>query len=130
MAFFRHRSCYGPVWHETPALSVCASLHEPFQDHITPLRNAKKMSKAFTGSVVLMQDCPGHTSLAGASPCTWGYIREYFLNGTLPDNDTVCPVLGSLFPNPGATGLQEHEQTVFSAARRGGFRNCTVKCQA
>ncbi|KAJ7760788.1 TAP-like protein-domain-containing protein [Mycena olivaceomarginata] len=90
-------------------------------DPITPLQNAKKMSKAFTGSVVLTQDCPGHTSLAGASPCTWGYIREYFLDGTLPDNDTVCPVLGSLFPNPGATGLQEHEQTVFSAARRDMF---------
>jgi hypothetical protein len=62
-----------------------------------------------------------HISLAGASSCTWGYIREYFLNGTLPDNDTVCPVLGSLFPNPGASGLQEHEQKVFSAARRDMF---------
>ncbi|KAF7360125.1 hypothetical protein MVEN_00740900 [Mycena venus] len=78
---------------------------------------AKKMSTAFPESVVLTQDCPGHTSLAAPSLCTWGYIRQYFLNGTLPDEGTVCPVLGSLFPD-GKLQKQDSEQTVFFSAHR------------
>ncbi|KAJ7858726.1 TAP-like protein-domain-containing protein [Mycena leptocephala] len=84
-------------------------------DPITPLWTAKKMSKAFPDSIVLTQDCPGHTSLAAPSPCTWGYIREYFYNGTLPDKDTVCPVLGSPFPN-GRSAQDDSE--AFSVAQR------------
>ncbi|KAJ7666056.1 alpha/beta hydrolase fold-domain-containing protein [Mycena polygramma] len=72
------------------------------------------MSKAFPGSVVLTQDCPGHTSLAAPSTCTRGYLRAYFYNGTLPGKDTVCPVLGSPFPEQ--PPLKE-EQTVFSSTQ-------------
>ncbi|KAJ6531975.1 TAP-like protein-domain-containing protein [Mycena capillaripes] len=79
-------------------------------DPVTSLWAAKKMSKAFPGSVVLTQDCGGHASLAAPSPCTWAHVREYFRSGTLPDPDTVCPVLGSPFPE----GLQKREQVVFS----------------
>ncbi|KAJ7440151.1 TAP-like protein-domain-containing protein [Mycena latifolia] len=68
-------------------------------DPITPLWAAKKTAGVFPGSVVLTQDCAGHTSLAAASPCTWGHIREYFETGALPDAGTICPVVGSPFPN-------------------------------
>ncbi|PFH44820.1 hypothetical protein AMATHDRAFT_78126 [Amanita thiersii Skay4041] len=60
--------------------------------------SAKKMSKGFSGSVVLTQDTPGHTSLGGPSACTVKYVREYFLNGTLPPEGTVCPALGPPIP--------------------------------
>ncbi|KAF7360212.1 hypothetical protein MVEN_00750000 [Mycena venus] len=91
-------------------------------DPITPLANAKKTSEAFPDSVLLTQDCPGHTSLAAPSPCTQGYIREYFFNGTLPEEDTVCPVLGSPFPDGRFQKQDESEQTVFSAAQRDLFK--------
>ncbi|ESK88631.1 hypothetical protein Moror_3085 [Moniliophthora roreri MCA 2997] len=67
-------------------------------DPITPLSAAHKVSKGFPGSVVLQQDCAGHTSiLAGPSVCTYNIIREYFVNGTLPEPGTVCPIEGSPF---------------------------------
>ncbi|KAJ7689457.1 TAP-like protein-domain-containing protein [Mycena rosella] len=91
-------------------------------DPITPLwaqvDAAEKTAKAFPGSVVLTQDCPGHTSLAAPSPCTWGHIREYFRSGTLPAADTVCPVIGSPFPDG---DLLPHAQTVLSATERRVF---------
>ncbi|KAJ7689459.1 hypothetical protein B0H17DRAFT_1202349 [Mycena rosella] len=83
-------------------------------------QHGQKMAKAFPGSVVLTQDCPGHTSLAVPSPCTWGHIREYFRSGTLPAADTVCPMIGSPFPD---RNLLPHPQAVLSATHTG---NCEV----
>ncbi|KAJ7777630.1 alpha/beta hydrolase fold-domain-containing protein [Mycena maculata] len=80
------------------------------------LTSAKKTVKAFPGSVVLTQDCAGHSSLAAPSPCTWGYVRDYFLNGTLPETDTVCPVVGSPFPDARLKALEETvDQSVLEA---------------
>jgi hypothetical protein len=39
-----------------------------------------------------------HTSLTAPSLCTHGYLRQYFLNGTLPQAGTVCAVDAELFP--------------------------------
>ncbi|KAF9457252.1 TAP-like protein-domain-containing protein [Collybia nuda] len=66
-------------------------------DPVTPLRAAKKTSEGYPGSVVLTQDSPGHSSLAAPSLCTQKYVRAYFTDGRLPDKDTVCGVIGSLF---------------------------------
>ncbi|KAJ6582248.1 TAP-like protein-domain-containing protein [Mycena capillaripes] len=67
-------------------------------DPVTPLWNAKKMSQGFAGSVVLTQDSAGHCSLSGPSICTQKHIRNYFLDGTLPPPETVCPVISGPFP--------------------------------
>ncbi|PFH45078.1 hypothetical protein AMATHDRAFT_78097 [Amanita thiersii Skay4041] len=67
-------------------------------DPVTPLASAKKMSKGYPGSVVLTQDSPGHASLSGPSVCTVKYVREYFLNGTLPPEGTVCPLISPPIP--------------------------------
>lgn len=66
------------------------------------------MSKGFKNSVVLTQDSPGvrinvvvlssdtqryffqHCSLAAPSVCTQKYVRDYFIDGTLPEPNTIC----------------------------------------
>ncbi|KAJ7152452.1 Alpha/Beta hydrolase protein [Mycena filopes] len=69
-------------------------------DPVTAHANAVKTSLTFPGSAVLTQDCIGHTSLVASSDCTFGYMRAYFVNGTLPPPGTVCAVEAELFPFP------------------------------
>ncbi|KAI0886433.1 alpha/beta-hydrolase [Annulohypoxylon maeteangense] len=59
-------------------------------DNVSPLVSARNNSRGFPGSVVLVQNSYGHTSLSAASVCTAGYIRAYFQNGTLPKPGTTC----------------------------------------
>ncbi|OTA58952.1 alpha/beta-hydrolase [Hypoxylon sp. EC38] len=59
-------------------------------DNVAPLISARNNSQGFPGSVVLVQNSYGHTSLSAASACTAGYIRAYFQNGTLPKPGTTC----------------------------------------
>ncbi|KAJ7269774.1 TAP-like protein-domain-containing protein [Mycena rebaudengoi] len=91
-------------------------------DPVTPLWAAQKMSRAFPGSVLLQQDCAGHSSFAAASPCTWNHVRAYFHDGILPDPGTVCPVIDSPFPDP-RIRVQAHdkEQAVLAGAERNVF---------
>ncbi|KAL0061641.1 hypothetical protein AAF712_011559 [Marasmius tenuissimus] len=71
-------------------------------DPITPLAAARKVSSNFPGSVVLQQDAPGHPTsiLSAPSECTRRVIIEYFVNGTLPREGTVCPLDRSPFDLP------------------------------
>jgi pimeloyl-ACP methyl ester carboxylesterase len=61
-------------------------------DPMTSIRNARKATKDFPGSVVLEQDARGHCALANSasSPCILRYVREYFRDGSLPDPGTIC----------------------------------------
>ncbi|KAK7014419.1 Abhydrolase-4 domain-containing protein, partial [Favolaschia claudopus] len=70
-------------------------------DPVTPHANGVKVSNAFTGSVLLTQDSPGHCSIAAPSTCTFSHVAAYFINGTLPAPDTICPVDADaeLFPS-------------------------------
>ncbi|KAJ7513175.1 TAP-like protein-domain-containing protein [Mycena galericulata] len=80
-------------------------------DPVTPLWAAKKMSQGFARSVVLTQDSAGHCSISAPSLCTHKHIRQYFLDGALPEPGTVCPVIGTPFPTDefklGAAEAQE-----------------------
>ncbi|PPR04800.1 hypothetical protein CVT26_012973 [Gymnopilus dilepis] len=66
-------------------------------DPVTPLWAAKKMSKGFKNSVVLIQDSAGHCSLSAPSTCTQLHIRAYFATGRLPKPGTVCQPIGTPF---------------------------------
>ncbi|KAF7370114.1 Abhydrolase-4 domain-containing protein [Mycena sanguinolenta] len=79
-------------------------------DPVTPLWAAKKMSEGFAGSVVLTQDSPGHCSVASVSICTFIYIRQYFLDGRLPQPGTVCPVDVPLFPPSPSPDVADEDQ--------------------
>ncbi|RNJ55340.1 hypothetical protein D7B24_008771 [Verticillium nonalfalfae] len=59
-------------------------------DNTTPLISARNNSAGFPGSVVLVQNSYGHTSLAAPSNCTQSYINTYFQEGTLPSPGTEC----------------------------------------
>ncbi|KAK7032395.1 hypothetical protein VNI00_013143 [Paramarasmius palmivorus] len=69
-------------------------------DPVTPLHAAHVVSQGFPGSVVLTQDYAGHAAISAPSFCTENALRTYFLNGTLPEPGTVCPVEGTAFTNP------------------------------
>lgn len=59
-------------------------------DTVTPIRNARRVSTLFPGSVVLHQDSEGHCSHSTPSLCTIKAIREYFQTGKLPQEGTIC----------------------------------------
>ncbi|KAH8173725.1 alpha/beta hydrolase fold domain-containing protein [Sarocladium implicatum] len=59
-------------------------------DNVTPLVSARNNSQGFEGSVVLVQNSLGHTSLAAPSTCTALHIRSYFQEGILPPPGTEC----------------------------------------
>ncbi|KAJ9612048.1 hypothetical protein H2200_003643 [Cladophialophora chaetospira] len=60
-------------------------------DPVTPLRNAVKMSQSHEGSVVLTQDMPGHCAgSSNPSVCTFGIVKAFFANGTMPEDGLVC----------------------------------------
>jgi hypothetical protein len=93
------------------------------------------MSKGFQGAVVLTQDSVGvstfgiailllstlisffffsqHCSLAAPSICTQKYVRDYFIDGTLPEPGTVCEPVSQPFPPAGLKASDE--QAILSA---------------
>lgn len=64
----------------------------PLIDPVTPLRGAQKMAARFGGAKLLVQDSVGHTTTASSSECTYGYLKKYFSDGSLPDDGTHCAV--------------------------------------
>ncbi|RDW92622.1 hypothetical protein BP5796_02016 [Coleophoma crateriformis] len=59
-------------------------------DNVTPLRSARMNAQGFNGSVVLVQQSYGHTSLTAPSFCTASHIRAYFNDGTVPEPGIEC----------------------------------------
>ncbi|KAJ8088401.1 hypothetical protein PM082_022474 [Marasmius tenuissimus] len=69
-------------------------------DPVTSLEGAKNASLLFPGSALLTQDSPGHCSYRTPSACTEKAVREYFADGTLPAEGTICPMDGSPYDVP------------------------------
>ncbi|KAI1750499.1 hypothetical protein F4782DRAFT_246550 [Xylaria castorea] len=59
-------------------------------DNVAPLVSATNNSQGFPGSVILVQNSYGHTSLSAPSTCTANYIHNYFQHGQLPPLGTTC----------------------------------------
>jgi pimeloyl-ACP methyl ester carboxylesterase len=66
-------------------------------DPTTPLRSAQNMSAAFDGSAVLEHEGVGHCSLRHPSLCTATVIRDYFDEGTMPEDGKKCETAEKAF---------------------------------
>ncbi|KAI0827447.1 TAP-like protein-domain-containing protein [Trametes gibbosa] len=89
-------------------------------DPVTPLSNGRMVHEELKNSSrLLIQTSPGHCSLALPSLCTVGHLRAYFANGTLPADETHCPVDASPFPQLGAARiLSAEEEEILEGVRR------------
>jgi pimeloyl-ACP methyl ester carboxylesterase len=59
-------------------------------DPETPLVNAVAMANKLSRARLLTVDGYGHTAFLNPSSCTDQYMSEYFVDGTLPPEGTVC----------------------------------------
>lgn len=55
-----------------------------------PRHSAVSTIKGFRNAALLTVNATGHTSGSSISTCVDDYTRQYFQNGTLPTNGTVC----------------------------------------
>ncbi|KAJ7490993.1 Alpha/Beta hydrolase protein [Mycena latifolia] len=92
-------------------------------DPVAPLVGAESTAAAFPGSGLLTINSPGHTSVNTHSTCAYGYLRQYFQNGTLPAPGTVCQPDRVLFPATNTTaegvarGLESRRVELLQAGR-------------
>lgn len=87
-------------------------------DPVTPILHARRISTGFNNSIMLQQDSGGHCSIAATSFCTAKAIRDYFRDGTLPKNGTVCGISNGIFPRAPAdmvVPLSAEDQVVMHA---------------
>lgn len=90
------------------------------------------MSKGFKDSVVLTQNSVGvriptfvdsldanpskqHCSISAPSLCSQKYIRDYFIDGTLPPPGTVCEPISQPFPSSATSTGDSGDQALLSA---------------
>ncbi|KAH8914997.1 alpha/beta-hydrolase [Atractiella rhizophila] len=84
-------------------------------DPVTPLSAAKLMSQAFgkDSASLLIQDGFGHCSWGQPSACVAKGIKDYFLNGDIPEYGTVCESDPDfLFPD---VSFSEHKYRTMNA---------------
>ncbi|KAJ6566157.1 TAP-like protein-domain-containing protein [Mycena capillaripes] len=74
-------------------------------DPVAPISGAKSTMGLFPGSVLLTLDTVAHTSVNAPSTCVYGHLGQYFRNGTLPAQGTVCSPDDPLFPSNNADVL-------------------------
>ncbi|KAI0418993.1 hypothetical protein F5X98DRAFT_88189 [Xylaria grammica] len=79
-------------------------------DNVAPLVSARNNSQGFPGSVILVQNSYGHTSLSAASTCTATYIHDYFQQGQLPKPGTICEP--NFYPFQDSSTEREHGLSV------------------
>lgn len=112
-------------------------------DPVTPYASAVNTSAGFEGSVLLKHLGFGHGVNAHPSLCTGRAIREFFVDGTLPDEGTECTPdlapfdlpdpLGGLLPEVGMErrsleGLMTEEDVrMYEAMREMGKRDAQMR---
>ncbi|EPT00976.1 hypothetical protein FOMPIDRAFT_1121428 [Fomitopsis schrenkii] len=113
-----------PKWRYTGPLAAPNTSHpllivSPRYDTVCPLSDAERVHERYS-SGLLVQNSYGHCSLAAPSLCTAKYVREYFEDGTLPEEGTVCevdelPFIGAV--NGEANAMSVEDQELLDALR-------------
>ena len=99
-------------------------------DNVTPLISAANNSAAFPGSVVLVQNSYGHTSLAAPSTCTARHVRAYFQDGKLPSADTLCDAdLVPFYENDAEAATDEVDELALAVRKLAMETNWGLKFQ-
>ncbi|CCL98563.1 uncharacterized protein FIBRA_00563 [Fibroporia radiculosa] len=101
-----------PKWRYTGPLAAENTSHpilvvSPMYDPVCPLSDARAVRARYGGAGLLIQNSFGHCSRSAPSLCTAKYVREYFVNGTLPEEETVCEVDELPFVGPAAEGWEK-----------------------
>lgn len=82
----RYKGTFSDIKTSFPILYVNGNF-----DPATPAVSAKNASAGFDGSKVLLHNGYGHGLTADPSDCVKKHVRDYFVDGTLPDeNAEVC----------------------------------------
>ncbi|KAF8335937.1 TAP-like protein-domain-containing protein [Cantharellus anzutake] len=84
-------------------------------DPVTPYPGAKLVADLLDeANAAMVEQCDfGHTSLAEHSDCTFHVINDYFTNGTLPVDESVCRTNQVLFPGtPSPSYLSNTEEAL------------------
>jgi hypothetical protein len=95
-------------------------------DPVTPLVNAQKTHELMKrddgniNSILLIQNGMGHTSLTHPSVCTLNIIRDYFLLGKIPGNQTICDPTTPIYSENGGRGDSRLEiaENIFREIRK------------
>ncbi|KAH8116069.1 hypothetical protein DFH11DRAFT_1258135 [Phellopilus nigrolimitatus] len=94
-------------------------------DPVTPIVSGHLVNSLLSNSSrLLIQNSPGHCSLALLSLCTVKAYRAFYINDTLPPNEFVCEVDESPFPkaglasSTGVIGLSEDDDRLMASARK------------
>ncbi|KLO10605.1 alpha/beta-hydrolase [Schizopora paradoxa] len=70
-------------------------------DPVTPIASGKLVHKLLAdSSALLVQNSPGHCSLALGSLCTLKTVQKYYDSGELPSEGTICETDEVPFPDP------------------------------
>ncbi|KAJ7676392.1 hypothetical protein B0H17DRAFT_945422, partial [Mycena rosella] len=76
----------------------------PLLRRVTPIKSGHRLNSLMLNSTrMIIQDGPGHNSLAVPSLCTMKLVRDYYA-GTLPQNGTTCDTGYTFFPGPSQAG--------------------------
>jgi hypothetical protein len=103
---FQRQMSYSGPWNspfENPVLLIGNTYNPTY--NLKDARNLQHIMKRVDGklnSVLLIQNSYGYASVAQRSSCTRYFIRNYFLNDELPENETICendePLFGEADP--------------------------------
>lgn len=87
-------------------------------DPVTPLFSCHEIAKGYKGARCLTQNSGGHCSTAVYSKCTVNYIAQYFKDGSLPDEGTVCEA--DILPfGPGSNATAQSTEDFIAAELHG-----------
>ncbi|KAK4163944.1 hypothetical protein QBC43DRAFT_238407 [Cladorrhinum sp. PSN259] len=92
------------------------------RDSHTPRRSAVNVSAGLLGSGFLEVDGTGHCTISAPSPCSFRALVAYWINGTLPEPDSVCETAQPFDNYTWAEAIQEATGANLTAAEKRAYR--------